>query len=75
MAIVSPCIRCGTEVSHRANQSPFCDDCSGRSEGLRLEKERWAALTDAQKIEELLERVRKLEASDGRRGHWDERLG
>lgn len=61
MAILIDCYNCGRTFCTFASGSGICDDCNGVNEAKSKEKERWARLSDHEKIEELLARVESLE--------------
>lgn len=61
MALLSKCVRCNTLVSHRANETPECDRCSGREDRRRAKLLRWNGLTLEERVNELLTRVEALE--------------
>jgi hypothetical protein len=60
MALLINCYNCGREFC-ASNGDFACDNCNGVNEAKRKERERWNALTQDQKIEELLARVQSLE--------------
>jgi hypothetical protein len=60
--IILNCAKCHKEFGTSPSRgSIFCDDCNGVNEANRQEKLRWDALSDKDKIEELLARVEALE--------------
>lgn len=64
MALLSPCCRCGKEISHSASEIPLCDDCSGKNLAKANEKKRWDNLTIEQKLDELKNRLDQLDNID-----------
>lgn len=71
MAILINCWKCKTEfMTSACHGSSLCDDCNGNNEARRQERARWDALTNEQKIEELLGRVQSLEARE-----WNPLIG
>lgn len=62
MALLMNCWKCDKEfMTSACHGSSYCDDCNGVNEAKQKERERWDALTNEQKIEELLGRVQSLE--------------
>lgn len=76
--LLKHCMHCSNLISVSAGSSHICDDCNGTNERKRLtraqEAERWAKLSDSQKIEELLQRIEYLEERS-RQKPWDGRIG
>ncbi len=62
MAILINCLKCDKEfMTSACHGSSFCDDCNGVNEAKAKEAERFARLSDHEKIYELLRRVEVLE--------------
>jgi len=72
MAILENCYKCNKEFSTSAGSGKcLCDNCDGTNERKLAEIMRWDALSEREKIHELLLRVEALE----QRSQWDGRLG
>ena len=56
MAMHTWCITCESDTLHHNSK---CTDCTEREH--RLERAKWLALTDGERIEILLKRIEKLE--------------
>lgn len=65
MAINEECYKCGKMFTTSAcSGSICCDDCNGVNEAKAAELERWARLSDHDKLNELYHRVKALENHD-----------
>ena len=72
MALLSSCHKCGELFDHSASEfRMLCRNCDGTKEREAAALVRWNALSNEEKIAELLRRVEDLE----NKAAWDGRIG